>query len=60
MVRKSNKIMHKFYDDNQIEVLYKYIKYDKGYLFQYINDSKQYMLDEEIIFKLENCFIAGV
>jgi hypothetical protein len=52
--------MHKFYEDKQIEVLYKYMKYDKGYLFKYINDSKQYMLDEDLTFSLKNCVIAGV
>lgn len=55
----ANNIVHKFYNSQPCGIFYKYYKYENGYVFKYVNNSNQYLLDEEIIFSLENCYIVG-
>ncbi len=58
-VDKTNRVSVKYYRDQDVGILFKFVKYDHGYVFKFINDSNQFRLKETMIFNLENCYVVG-
>jgi len=59
-VDKTNRVKPKYYNDEEVGILFKFLKYDNGYIFKYINDSKNYLLYEFLEFNMDNCYIVGI
>ena len=58
-VERSNRICTKLYNGYEVGILFKFVRYDWGYLFKFINDSDRFYLKEDMIFSMDNCYIVG-
>ena len=58
-VDKSNRVQVKQYQNRDVDILFKFIKYDRGYLFKYVNETDEYRLHETLTFDMDNCYICG-
>ncbi len=59
-VSKTDNVVNKFHNEKPCGIIYKYIKYENGYLFKYVNNSTNLVLREKITFTLDNCIINGI
>lgn len=58
-LERSNRIQTKLYNGSEVGILFKFVRYDQGYAFKFINDSDRYSLNEDLLFGLENCYVVG-